>query len=173
MIIEPGTKKVKFGNKTYFCPRGNGYYYTTGPSKMLHWAILEAHTGVEIPRSSVVHHKDGNQYNNDPSNLEITNHKDHGRHHRLNDKKYSRNCKSCGKSFETAQYNSRKWCSLACGSNSKYYSRERIIKTCPVCQKQMEKKKHYDNRPTCSISCGKRLAFQKKREANDSSEAGR
>lgn len=50
----------------------------------LHRLIVEAKIGRYLAREEIVHHIDGNTFNNDPLNLEITTRAEHGREHTAN-----------------------------------------------------------------------------------------
>ena len=47
----------------------------------LHRLMIEAKLGRYLERDEVVHHKDGNTFNNAPANLEVTTREDHASHH--------------------------------------------------------------------------------------------
>lgn len=50
-------------------------------AKGLHVAIWEFKNKAAVPVGHVCHHKDGNSFNNDPSNLEVLSKTDHFKHH--------------------------------------------------------------------------------------------
>jgi len=77
-------KEVVF-NGVKYCLMGTRKYYLASHSrnedrkgaKGLHTAIWEYYNGKEVPKGYCVHHKDGNTFNNDISNLECVEIKKH------------------------------------------------------------------------------------------------
>lgn len=71
-------------NGQKFRLHANGYYMTEnwgrGTPSTLHRAIWSFHNG-PIPEGFHVHHKDGDKFNNDISNLEAISRRDHLAHH--------------------------------------------------------------------------------------------
>ena len=67
----------------------NGYLvkfqngYNKKGNVKLHRAIMEEALGRRLKPNEIVHHKDGNKQNNDISNLEVMERRDHSRLHRL------------------------------------------------------------------------------------------
>jgi len=62
--------------------RGGNKTYKKWFGKHLHRVVAEQILGRQLNRHEVVHHRDGNKLNNDPSNLEITTQPDHINAHR-------------------------------------------------------------------------------------------
>ncbi len=52
-----------------FCTKSKGYWATAHNKLYLHRYIWEKHNGCKIPKGYVVHHKDEDTENNEPSNL--------------------------------------------------------------------------------------------------------
>lgn len=48
-----------------------------------HRVVAEQMLGRPLKKGEIVHHKDGNKHNNDPSNLEVMTQSDHIKEHRL------------------------------------------------------------------------------------------
>lgn len=104
--------------------------------------IAELVFGIKLKKTDDVHHKDGNPLNNDPSNLEIIDHKEHERKHNGNGfgrgkRKYNDKilvCPVCKKSFT--------WTSK---QQSAYYHKSRATKNT----------RKFDRQPPC---CCKRCA---------------
>lgn len=63
--------------------RVDGYveiWTPTGP-RLEHRVVMERTLGRAVAEHEVVHHRDGNKQNNDPSNLELMTQSEHARHH--------------------------------------------------------------------------------------------
>ena len=60
MIIDNYSGRIKYRNRIYSRIRNSPYWATTSPQKMLHWAILEDHLNIKIPKGMHVHHIDFN-----------------------------------------------------------------------------------------------------------------
>ena len=63
------TYKLMGGKRKYYLSQSRAYKKRKNV-KGLHVAIWEFHNKKEVPKGSVVHHKDGNTFNNDIKNLE-------------------------------------------------------------------------------------------------------
>ncbi len=70
------------------CNNGSALRYTGSPSnyikvkhKHMHRVVMELHLGRALESTEVVHHIDGNKWNNDISNLEVMSQADHVRLH--------------------------------------------------------------------------------------------
>ena len=77
-------------------------YRTTkrnGRRTALHRLTIEEAIGRPLERSEIVHHRDGNKFNNDVSNLQIVTAKEHSQIH-LQKHSVSYLCAICGKPFE-------------------------------------------------------------------------
>jgi|WetSurSiteA1Bulk_404760.scaffolds.fasta_scaffold00293_8 hypothetical protein len=62
----------------------HGYEYiigSDGKALFIHRKVVEDKIGRKLLSSEIVHHEDEHKRNNDPSNLSLTNTKDHGKHH--------------------------------------------------------------------------------------------
>lgn len=89
-------KTIEF-NGTRFQLMGRGKYYLSQSrsnegrkgAKGLHVAIYEHFNQVEVPKGNIVHHKDGNPFNNAPENLEMMTRQDHFEHHKDDMMKYN------------------------------------------------------------------------------------
>lgn len=60
---------------------GNGKGYTKTYGKHTHRIVAEQMLGRPLRRDEIVHHKDGNKQNNNPSNLEVMTQSEHARLH--------------------------------------------------------------------------------------------
>lgn len=77
-----------------------------------HHLVWERQTGCPVPDGCIIHHKDGNKYNNDITNLQLMSAVDHVRMHSTKGRVFLRlKCPSCGKIFEREK--------RACGSGRK------------------------------------------------------
>ncbi len=56
-------------------------FYTKFHGRHHHRQIMEKIAGRKLTSDDIVHHIDGNTRNNEPSNLMLTNRRDHARHH--------------------------------------------------------------------------------------------
>lgn len=62
----------------------NGYKRNCRHGKYQHRTVMEAHLGRELLKSEIIHHIDGNKFNNELNNLWLTNHSSHIKaHHTL------------------------------------------------------------------------------------------
>ena len=93
-------KLVKKGEYMYAVVKDHPYR-TKNNYVLAHRVIMENHLGRLLNNDEVVHHKDGNKLNNDLSNLEVMNAKEHVmKHQRLHGRKWAElQCPWCGKHF--------------------------------------------------------------------------
>lgn len=77
-------------------------YATTNGYVLYHRVVMENNLGRLLNTNEVVHHIDGNKHNNDITNLELLNCKEHSRKHQLlHGRKYLLlKCPYCGTLFE-------------------------------------------------------------------------
>lgn len=63
--------------------RRDGYLLVCTPEgdRLEHRVVMEAHLGRRLRDDEVVHHRDGDKSNNNPSNLDVMSQSDHARHH--------------------------------------------------------------------------------------------
>jgi hypothetical protein len=87
----------------------------------IHRLIMSEHLGRQLSPDELVHHKDENKWNWDIENLELTNHVEHGKHHRringfngLDEKQ----CEYCNEIFIPSQGKIR-YCTPKCSQLSK------------------------------------------------------
>ena len=115
-------KTVKKGEYIYAVvpehPKANKYGYV-----LLHRVVMENHINRLLEPNEIVHHKDGNKHNNDISNLELMDSKEHNRMHSSKGRNIVELvCPFCGKIFlrEKRQIKKGKhtFCSRSC--NGKY-----------------------------------------------------
>lgn len=76
IIIFNGVKYKLMGTKKYYLSQSNTNKGRKNP-KGLHVAIWEFYNKKEVPKGYHIHHKDGNPFNNDISNLECISAKQH------------------------------------------------------------------------------------------------
>lgn len=74
-------KVVKKGDYLYAVVRGHPYATKYG-YVLMHRVVMENHLGRLLDASEIVHHKDGNKFNNNVNNLEVMTNEDHVKHHR-------------------------------------------------------------------------------------------
>ena len=99
-----------------------------------HHLVWEKETGLPVPDGCIIHHKDGNKYNNTISNLQLMDAKAHILlHNRLKTKRIAIvKCPSCGKIFEKEarmlKFRTLVFCSRQCigkyGYNTKHNKEE-------------------------------------------------
>ena len=105
--------------------KGVGYMYCYNPSHPLankagkvyeHRYVMSLHLGRWLNTDEVVHHKDKDRTNNDISNLELTNVRDHAILHAVeNGTVYEeRFCEHCYKPFNTTEAKDQRFCSVEC-----------------------------------------------------------
>lgn len=58
-----------------------GKAYTKTSCRHTHRVVMEQTLGRPLAKGEIVHHKDGNKLNNDPSNLEVMTQSEHVREH--------------------------------------------------------------------------------------------
>lgn len=101
--------------------KGVGYLYVYAPRhKManaagkvyIHRYVAQEHYGIELTSDMIVHHKDENKLNNDPSNLVIMSYEEHGSHHHGKDC-IEHVCKHCKGIFLSNDEN-RRFCTKVC-----------------------------------------------------------
>lgn len=63
--------------------RGDGYWLvcTNEGDRLEHRVVMEKQIGRRLREDEIIHHRDGNKDNNDPSNLELMTQSAHARHH--------------------------------------------------------------------------------------------
>lgn len=63
--------------------RGDGYWMvnTEEGERLEHRVVMEKKIGRRLAPGEIVHHRDGDKGNNDPTNLEVMSQADHARHH--------------------------------------------------------------------------------------------
>jgi len=97
---------------------------------LAHREIMEKVLGRPLTSDEIVHHKDQDKRNNDPSNLEVVNRSDHARMHmfRGGAKMIDLKCLRCGTDFIRAAYSERHnrkmgkdgpFCSRSCGAKGR------------------------------------------------------
>lgn len=141
-------------------PRKYAQYWDGGvKSRILiyRWLWVRAHG--EIPPGYVVHHIDGDAYNNELTNLQIMSEADHVSLHA--DVRRDRHtteliCAECGQNFRVLRHTagSRKFCSKAC--YTKFHANSETH-TCSVCGKP------YARRFSRTVTAGKTGRFCSKR----------
>ena len=80
LIVFNGVKYRLMGAKRYYLSQSTTNKGRKG-AKGLHVAIWEFYSGKTVPKGYVVHHKDGNHFNNDFSNLECISRNEHIKKH--------------------------------------------------------------------------------------------
>ncbi|PWU07229.1 MAG: hypothetical protein C5B43_00615 [Verrucomicrobia bacterium] len=161
-----GLEHVFYKGLKYRIQSCGKYYYRNQPEHLLHRTVWIDHYGL-IPEGYVIHHKDHNWRNNDISNLEMVNRKEHGKIHNK-DSIASRiykmiKCPVCEKEFKTWY---AKFCSSTCYNkvNKKRYYKEI---ECVICGKKFNSSRHLkkgqDKVKTCSYACrGKMMSMLSK-----------
>lgn len=86
-----------------------------GRTVSLHRVVMEQILGRPLRPDEVVHHKDHDRHNNDPSNLEVLTHQEHSAHH---NQKYplTKTCEVCGGEYvpQPTKRKRAKTCSWNC-----------------------------------------------------------
>ena len=69
---------------------------------LMHRVVMENHLGRLLTKNEIVHHKDGNKFNNDISNLELMTNEEHSRMHnpKVGETMTTLTCAYCGKEFQ-------------------------------------------------------------------------
>lgn len=106
--------------------------------RFLHRDIYEFYNG-EIPEGYLVHHVDGNHFNNNIENLSLLTATEHALHHHKGVNRFGN---------KTAAYG--------------HYAKKAIPKTCVECGKSYEA--HWKNQEYCSVECRKKYAVKRTRE---------
>lgn len=79
----------------------------------IHRLIMSEHLGRSLECDEIVHHKDEDKWNWEVSNLELTNHSEHGKHHHPT-KKTKRRCEYCNKWFTPKYKHDERFCDPKC-----------------------------------------------------------
>lgn len=95
--------------------------YASDGTVYLHRHVASMCLGRWIRSSEIVHHKDENRLNNDPSNLEVMTQEEHSAHH--NKSLLPVYCTNCSKEFVPAKSNI-KLCSKKCVDDNKIKNKE-------------------------------------------------
>lgn len=143
---------VEFNGVTYKLLSGGRYYLSQSTTnegrkhaKSLHVAIWEYYNGKTVPSDCCIHHIDGNTYNNDISNLECVNRKEHLSNHtkqKWQDAKYrERQTKILRDSEDSARAwhrsdEGRKWHSQH--GKEVMANRSLVTLTCAFCGKEFQ-----------------------------------
>lgn len=102
--------------------KGVGYLYVYQPTHPMankagkvyvHRYVAQTFYGIVLTSDLVVHHKDENKLNNEPSNLEIMTYEEHGRHHHEAVRE-ERLCSFCGEIYLTSESSNQRFCSQVC-----------------------------------------------------------
>lgn len=130
--------------------KGGGYLYakTEPPHPKanskglypLHRVLMENILNRQLGPKEVVHHKDGDKFNNEYSNLEVLTNRKHSSVHKAVDMVECK-CSVCGKVFSVKPYfyrlrmkrskYSTLFCSHSCGAKHQFNPEGRKFKSCP------------------------------------------
>lgn len=93
-------REVKKGDYIYAVvpshPKANKHGYV-----LMHRVVMENHLGRLLEPGEIIHHKDHNKHNNELSNLELMNSKEHNRMHSSTGRTMTTLiCANCGKEFQ-------------------------------------------------------------------------
>lgn len=123
-----------------------------------------AYINGEIPEGDFhIHHRDFDQSNNNPENLEMLTSKEHSKIHgsakrkpRVREKKKTFICECCGKEYLAFDTGQNRFCSKNC--LLKYHrAHTKEIRHCPVCNSLFEVYKN-DTKKYCSQECENKAA---------------
>jgi len=166
---------------------GHGYFRCG--RKRVHRIIWEHYNG-SIPKGFDIHHKDGNKFNNDISNLECICHKKHlSMHMKANSIKIHAwlktvkgykflsekakrqwkemplktfTCQNCSKEFQTKHNRFVKYCGDNCVMSARNKSGvDNIDRTCVICSNSFVINR-YQKTQTCSFNCRNKLISLRK-----------
>lgn len=182
--------------KRYTKGKHPNYYYRKWKKdgkfhqELLHRAIYEFFNGA-IPKGYVVHHIDGNPFNNDISNLSAITNRQHAIvHEKLKDfataecarkvcftpenwherrekvkqnlQESVRKCEECGNDFVPTNTHQR-FCSKKCHHRWQYHAEEcNIDMVCQCCGKTFRGNKYLKPK-TCSSECAHKLLWQRRK----------
>ena len=126
---------VIYNGVKYFI-QSTGRYFVASHSRprSLHRKVWTDNNG-EIPKGYVIHHIDHNWRNNDISNLELLESRQHHRDHFKERPFYKIICKECGKEYSTKFPTRTLYCSKYCSQkrqHDKYITDERKCIECGV-----------------------------------------
>lgn len=105
--FKKGPRPEIYGEKNPAWKGGIGVYhsgykriYINGQRFALHRYVMEQHLGRKLLESEHVHHIDGDKSNNDISNLQVMDIKEHSKLHFPRITWFDYVCSNCGKSFQ-------------------------------------------------------------------------
>lgn len=149
--------EIYFERKFYLDNKTGYWISCIRPTIRAHTWVWKQHHGY-LPKGFHVHHIDENKSNNNIENLELINVSSYFKWEEKNP--ISKNCKFCGKQFETKIYH-KNVCSNLCKSARRRKMKVDIEKrACPICNVIFEVYK-YAKTKTCGKKCGLILASQK------------
>lgn len=156
---------IDFNGVTYKLLSGGRYYLSQSTTnegrrhaKSLHVAIWEYYNGQTVPPDCCIHHKDGNVYNNDISNLECVKRKDYLSNHTTKNWQNPNYKERQLKVLEKAQDLAKLWHKSAEGKawHSQHgkevmLNRKPVTLTCQFCGKEFQSIQPWAK--YCSQSC--------------------
>ncbi|WP_367101571.1 HNH endonuclease signature motif containing protein [Fusobacterium gastrosuis] len=166
VIVFNGIKYRLMGSGKYYLSQSTTNRGRIG-AKGLHVAIWEFYNKKKVPKGCHIHHKDGNTFNNDISNLECISSSEHAKKHFKKDEKFYKFIKagiSAAKKWHSSE-EGRKWHSKH--GKEVFEKKEEISKKCEECGKDFTTKQKFAR--FCSDKCGekwrghnRRIPFKKK-----------
>lgn len=133
---------VTYNGKNYYV-QSSGRYYNCSHSKprLLHRKVWTDING-DIALGYVIHHKDHDWRNNNISNLELVERKQHCIDHFKEREMINIKCKECGKDHATPFSSRTLYCSNYCSQKRKHDRYKTDIRKCIECNKEFEAHRH-------------------------------